>query len=73
MKNKILNFLINHPCKSTGYIAKNCIFEEEYKENEAYFNNKVIIGVSSRDVGAAYYQLNKLQKEGLVQQVGRGI
>ena len=73
MKNKILNFLINHPYKSTAYIAKHCIFEEEYKEKEARFNNKVIIGVDSHNVSRAYYQLRKLQNEDLVKQVGRGI
>jgi hypothetical protein len=73
MKNKILNFLTKHPCKSTAYIAKHCIFEEEYKKDEARYNNRVIIGVGSHNVSRAYYQLRKLQNEGLVEQVGRGI
>lgn len=73
METKILEFLKSNPCKTTAYIARHCVYKEQYDEDEAHFNNNFRLYPGRHSVSGVYYHLKKMQNQGLIEQIDRGI
>lgn len=66
MEQKIIDFLNEQSCvRSTAYIAKYCIYEDEYLCEGMQANKTHVSG--------AYYRLNKLAKQNKIKYVPRGM
>ena len=65
MEQQIIDFLNDQPCiRSTAYIAKHCVYKDQYQLN---------VYPDKSSVQGAYYRLKKLSDAGKIKYVPRGM